>query len=103
MIYLITMQPRFRPFFQDPDILQRLQRAAESKSITKNRSSEWEFELELYQEVTFLAKQALFCIEDNPLNGIIDSLLQHPFLNRGRHAFLLRASSSLLQLLELCK
>ena len=97
------MQPRLRPFFRDPSIIERLQRVAWSTSVTKNRSSGWDFELELYREVTFLAKQALLCIEDGPINEIIDAVLQFPFFQGEKNALLLRVSMPLTRLLELCK
>ena len=103
IIDLISMRPRFRPYFHDPVIQERLRRVSEATSLIKKKSTEWAFELELYQRVTFLAKQALLCIEDSPVSKIIDVLEQVSFVRGTLKCYLSQVSASLLRLLNLCK
>ncbi|EJD07876.1 uncharacterized protein FOMMEDRAFT_150464 [Fomitiporia mediterranea MF3/22] len=80
IIQLITAQPRLRTFFNTPSILLNLRTNTRSSYISSDGSARWEEELRRHQDTTFLAKQALLAIEDNPLNEIVDDISQLPFI-----------------------
>ncbi|EJD06662.1 uncharacterized protein FOMMEDRAFT_151960 [Fomitiporia mediterranea MF3/22] len=77
IIQVVTTDPRLRAFFKTPPVLLDLRVVKQALYISGHGSAPKEYELIKHKRTVYCATQVLLATEDNPLNGVIEDLLQN--------------------------